>query len=256
MRDESHPAAPAGASELSVPVDGRMVRARALGEGRAILLVHGLGTSAESWAHNLEALSACGRAYAIDLPGFGASDAPEQVLPPAALAEVLMRWCLAMGIQRATLIGHSLGGEVCLWFAARYPTMTDRLVVAGCTGAAPRLGVTRRLGRLLVDGLREPPGFMPVLLKAYWRAGPRRMLGTARRSDDERLQAILPAIQAPTLVVWGRRDPVVDRHEAARMVRLLPHGRLHVIEQAAHGVIFDAPERFNAAVRDFLCGDL
>jgi pimeloyl-ACP methyl ester carboxylesterase len=236
---------------LTVPVDGVLVRATVTGSGPPLVLVHGLGTSGRCWKHNLAALGGCATLYVVDLPGFGESDKPEAILAPEQLAGVLMRWCLAMGLHKASLIGHSLGGEVCLWFAATYPTMAERVIVAGSTGW-PRASLAHRLKGLVVDGFREPLAFLPTLVRAYAKAGPIRMVRTMQASEPERLVRELSRIAAPTLVVWGARDPVITLDEARSMANAIPRGRLAIIEQGAHGIIFDAPARFNKLVCRFL----
>lgn len=242
-----------GPACLAIEVEGLTIRATAHGTGHPLVLVHGLGTSAASWSRNVEALARCAAVYAVDLPGFGVSEKPAATLPPERLADLLAAWCRAAGIARADFAGHSLGGEVCLWLAHRHPDLVRRLVLAASTGAAPRAGLARRVGRLLLDGVREPPGFLPVLLKAYWQARPWRIFETARRSRSPDLLRVLPKIAAPTLVVWGRRDPVVPLCEARRLASALPDARFSIVEDAAHGLIFDAPDRFNELVCAFLC---
>ncbi len=237
---------------MAIEVEGLVLRATVMGTGDPLVLVHGLGTSAASWSRNVDALAGCARVYAVDLPGFGESDKPAATLPPDRLADLLAAWCQAAGIRRADFAGHSLGGEVVLWLAHRHPALVRRMVLAGSTGAAPRASLVRRVGRLLLDGLREPPSFMPVLLRAYWQARPWRMLQTALRSRSPDLLRILPQIEAPALVVWGRRDPVVPLREARRLATALPDAHLAIVEEGAHGVIFDAPDRFNELVCEYL----
>ena len=248
---DADPGVPTG-TPLAHEVRGLTVRATAYGEGPPLVLVHGLGTSAASWSRNVGALARCARVYAVDLPGFGESEKPADALPPPALADLLAAWCDAAGIRDAVFAGHSLGGEVVLWLAYRRPDLARGLVLAGSTGAARRPGLTRRLGRLLLDGLREPPGFMPTLLRAYWQARPWRILATANRSCPPALLRALPAIHAPALVVWGRKDPVVPLLEARRLAAALPDARFAIVEEGAHGVIFDAPDRFNELACAFL----
>lgn len=241
-----------GPEHLAIAIDGITIRATVQGAGEGLVLVHGLGTSAASWARNVDALAACARVYAVDLPGFGESGKPAASLPPERLADLLAAWCVAADIRRADFAGHSFGGEVCLWLAHRHPGLARRLVLVASTGAAPRAGLVRRLARLAVDVLREPPGFLPVLARAYLQARPWRILATARRSRTPDLARILPTIDVPTLVVWGRRDPVVQHREARRLARALPDARFTVVEEGAHGLIFDAPDRFNELVCAFL----
>lgn len=222
------------------------------GEGPAIVLVHGLGTSASTWRRNLDQLAGCGRVLAVDLPGFGESDDARGIHCAAEMATVLYAWCRAMGIRRAHFIGHSLGGEACLWLAARHPELVDKLVLAGSTGAPVRSSHVAKLARLMRDGLREPLWFMPVLLRAYAQAGPWRIGRTALRSDPKRLAPHLGAICAETLVLWGANDPVIPLAEARTLVGALPRARLTVVVDGAHGLIFDAPCTFNRAVCEFL----
>jgi pimeloyl-ACP methyl ester carboxylesterase len=129
--------------------------------------------------------------------------------------------------------------------------MVEKVVVAASTGWR-RVPAWRRLAGLLVDGPREPLGFLPTLFRAYIAAGPLRMLRTMQASRPEALVPRLGGITAPTLVVWGARDPVITLDEARRMAQAIPRGRLAIIEEGAHGVIFDAPARFNRLVCRFL----
>lgn len=239
-------------AERHVTVDGCRMRTLVAGEGPPLVLVHGLGTSALSWERNMEALTRCGCVYAVDLPGFGASDAPPRVLSAEELADTLELWCATMDLPRATFLGHSLGGEVCMWLAAKYPHRVDRLILASPTGARSRFGLTRRFGRLVADGIKEPFSFLPTLFKAYYQAGPRRIYRTAMASDPERLASHLGEIRAPTLVLWGRHDPVVPLYEARQLARAIPGARLSILTDGAHGLIFDAHEDFNEAVCRFI----
>lgn len=241
-----------GPHVLTVSVAGWRVKALSCGRGRPIVLVHGLGTSSASWRCNLEALARCGRVYAVDLPGFGDSDTPDRVLSTAELAEVLRRWCDGMGIRKARFIGHSYGGELCLYLAAHHPELVERLVLAGATGSAPGRGLLWRVAALARDAVREPLRFMPVLLKAYMKAGPVRMFKTAKGCDMGELTALMRRVTAPALVVRGAQDPLVTQRDARRMAGLLPNSELTVIRNGAHGIIFDAPEVFNRVVCDFL----
>lgn len=233
-------------------VDGLMIRATVQGEGPPLVLVHGLGLSAESWALNLEALSSCARVYAVDMPGCGESDMPAEALAPHRLAELLCGWCDAAGITRAAFAGHSLGGEVCLWLAYKRPDLVDRLVLAASTGACPRGDLLGRFGQLLADAVHEPLSFTPRLLKSYLRARPWRIVQTARGTRSPELLGLLGGIQAPALVICGRLDAVVPLAESRRLARALPNGRLAIVEEGAHGLIFDAPEPFNGLVSEFL----
>ena len=86
---------------MNVDVNGLRMHALVAGEGRPLVLVHGLGTSAMCWEHNVEELSRCGRVYAVDLPGFGESEAPTTTLSAEELAERVIAWCDIVGVTGA-----------------------------------------------------------------------------------------------------------------------------------------------------------
>lgn len=220
-------------------------------DGAPIVLVHGLGTSAATWRHNMGRLATCGRVLAVDLPGFGRSDTPRSALCADQLALVLAAWCRRMALDRARFVGHSLGGEVCLWLASRHPELVEALVLAGSTGATNCPPLAVQFGRLVWDAVLEPRAFMPVLMKAYWQSGPRRIYRTARASDPRKLAEHLAAVTAPTCVLWGANDPVIPLAEARQLTAALPNAHLVVVADGAHGLIFDAPDTFNRAVCAF-----
>lgn len=238
---------------LTHQVEGLLIRSLVAGEGdTTTVLVHGLGCSAESWALNIEAFASCSRVYALDLPGFGESESPEQVLPTEQLADMLATWCHEAGITRAAFVGHSLGGEVCLWLALKYPDLVTRMVLAASTGADSTVTLLERLPQLMADGLLEPVARIPSLLRDYFRATPERIIATAASSLSSELPQKLHDIRVPVLVVWGRKDRVVPLPEGGMLTAAMPAARLVVIEDAAHGVIFGSPERFNEVVCSFL----
>lgn len=236
---------------LETPVGPWIIRSRAQGAGRPIVLVHGLGTSSASWDDNIEALTACGRVYAVDLPGFGDSSCPERPLGTRELAGALLAWCEAVGLERADFVGHSLGGEICMWAALQAPERIRRLVLAASTGASPERPLDGRIGALLADGAKEPPRALPRLVKAYWQAGLLRIHHLARHSGSRGLLHALPCLWAPTLLVWGTQDEVTPLADARRLLMRLPHARLALLD-APHGLIFADPEGFNRVVCAFL----
>ena len=118
--------------------------------------------------------------------------------------------------------------------------------------------VFQQVGRVLLDIPREPWSLAPVVLLAYLRAGPLRLLATLRHALADRIEEKLPDIVAPVLVVTGARDPVVTvawACEAARLVGIScggAGGTVHVAPLAAHALPFDDPVTFGALIEGFL----
>lgn len=243
--------AAAWAAARRVRVGGRAVRFREAGAGQPLVLVHGLGVSADYWSRNGSPLATAGfRVLAPDLPGFGRTAGPG-VLPVAAQAEALRRWAGALGLGPATWVGHSLAAQAVLQLAADHPAAASALVLAAPTGAPRCSPLLHQLCGLLRDVAREPPELIPPVAQAYLRAGIPRVWRTWRAGTRHDPLPLLPRICCPALVVVGDGDPIVSRSYAELLGACLPDGRLQWIPGAAHAVHFGRPADFNRAVACF-----
>ena len=102
-----------------------------------------------------------------------------------------------------------------------------------------------------MDLSREPPSFLPVLMRDFLAAGVTRTLRALQYALDDPIEEYLPHIDVPTLVVRGSRDPLVSQEWAEKVNHLLPNSQLAVIEGAAHAVNFNAPEQLVSLIRSF-----
>lgn len=239
-----------------VPVGGREVRYREAGKGRTTLvLVHGLGASADYWFRNGPPLAAAGfRVLAPDLPGFGYTEGPEDGLTVQEQVDALRAWSVALSLGPAVYVGHSLSCQTVLRLAAESPQMVKGLILAAPTGAdGPHRRWRQALG-LFLDAWREPWPLIPIVTAAYLRAGPYRYWKTWRAGAEDSPFEILPQVTTPTLVIVGTRDPVVREHEARSLAEKLPSGDLVMIPGAAHAVIFDRSGEFNRVATAFARG--
>jgi 2-hydroxy-6-oxonona-2,4-dienedioate hydrolase len=217
-----------------------------------VVLVHGMVVSGRYMAPLLEELASSYQVFVPDLPGFGRSEKPSWVLDVAGLAEALEGFLEAAGIERAALVGNSMGCQVIADLAARRPEHVERVVLQGPTVDPWARTVPRQVWRFFVNGLREPPALAPITVRDYLSAGPGRALATFRHTMEDRIEEKLPGVRVPALVVWGDRDAIVSRRWAEEAARLLPEGRLAVISGAAHTANYSAPTEFARVVRDFL----
>lgn len=238
------------------PLDGQRVFAR-VSSGHSLeprtpfVLVHGLGVSSRYMVPTARRLAGYAPVYAPDLPGFGKSSHPSHALSVAELADVLVRWMRAVGIDRAALLGNSMGCQIIAHVAVAHPEMVERVIFVGPT-MDDDAGALTLVGRLLLDVLRELRRSLPLFVVDYLRAGLLRTVTTYRhalRDDTLRLYA---RMRQPTLVVRGERDPIAPQAWARRLTDLLPHGRLAVVPGAAHAVNYFAPEELTRLIRDFL----
>ncbi|MGH7231381.1 MAG: alpha/beta fold hydrolase [Nitrospiraceae bacterium] len=217
-----------------------------------VVLVHGLVISSRYMVPTAEQFAPLCRVYAVDLPGYGKSYKPSDVLTLPELADAIARWMDAMTISTAHLVANSFGCQILAEFALRHPHRIDRLVFQGPTVDPRARTVWRQLGRLLLNSAREAPGLGWITMKDYLAAGLRRVRGTIVMALADRIEDKLPKVTAPTLVVRGEKDPLVPQRWAEEVTRLLPYGELRILPGKAHTINYTAPREFVEVMRPFL----
>jgi pimeloyl-ACP methyl ester carboxylesterase len=222
------------------------------GEGPPVVLIHGLGGSGSWWARNVPGLSRHFQVYLIDVIGFGDSGGQRFVLAQASAH--LVAWMDALGMERATFVGHSMGGYIAADLAAEYPERVERLILVNSAALPFEWGYTRHLLNS-IRGLRYfSPTFLPIAVRDSFRAGPLTLLGGIRQILAADLTEKLARIEAPTLVLWGAGDPMIPIEIGERLSRTMRHGTFARVDGAAHNPMWEQPEAFNQAVVEFLSG--
>lgn len=217
-----------------------------------VLLVHGLVISSRYMVPIAERLAARCRVYAIDLPGYGESEKPRHAPNLAAAADAVADFMDALGIPAAHLLGNSYGCQVAAEFAVRHPRRLRRLILQGPTINPHERSFWTQLALWLMD-LRFEPLWLNVLMSRDWlAAGIGRGMDTIRNALADRIEAKLPAIQAPTLIVRGGNDPKIPDYWAREAAALLPAGELRVIPGYGHCLIYTAPLELMRVIGPFL----
>ncbi|MFN8519758.1 MAG: alpha/beta fold hydrolase [Chloroflexota bacterium] len=221
------------------------------GEGPPLLLLHGLAASARWWELVLPALSAGHRVLAVDLPAFGASGHGVRFhldRVPGQLIELMDE----LGLGRASIIGHSMGGLIAARMAVDHPGRVDRLVLvdAGFLRLDPSW-LHKVTGPIRAVRFTRPP-LARLLMDDLLRVGVVRLADATLQLLRTDWADILPRIVVPTLVVWGGGDticpPVIGQAIAARV----PDARRVVIPDSGHNPMWERPDEFAAAVLPFL----
>jgi pimeloyl-ACP methyl ester carboxylesterase len=251
-----------------------------------LLLVHGIADSSETWRQVLPALAQRFTVIAPDMLGHGQSDKPRHDYSVGAYANVLRDLMSALEIERATLVGHSLGGGVAMQFAYQQPLRIERLVLVSSGGlgrevswilralAAPGIEylmpvifppAMRHAGNVVSSGLRRL-GLRPGVLANEWRAYA-ALTEPANRSPFQRtLRSVIDvggqAISAhdrlyltsnlPTLIVWGGRDRIIPVDHATAAHEAWAGSRLEIFERSGHFPHSEDPARFVETVTDFV----
>lgn len=216
------------------------------------MLVHGLGVSSRYMIPTARLLAPTYPVYAPDLPGSGRSGKPRRVLDLAGLADALAAWMRATGLRDAVLVGNSLGCQTIAALGQRHPDLVARAVFIGPTMDSRARTTRQQFWRLLMDSWREIPSQPPLTLFDYWVTGPYRTWRTLQYGLHTPLEAQLPQLHFPVLVVRGERDPIVSQAWVEEIVRQLPCGRLVVVPGVAHTVNYSAPERLVRLLEPFV----
>jgi pimeloyl-ACP methyl ester carboxylesterase len=231
------------------------VRYQVAGEGEPVVFVHGLSGSTLWWARNVPALAERYRVYLVDLPSFGTMRRSRHRFVLAEAASWLSGWMEAAGLERAHLVGHSMGGYVSIRLAASEPESVSRLVLVAPAGVPAGRSMLGHLVPLLLSARYATPSFMPVLVRDALRMGPTTLWRAARDLLAEDVREDLRKIQSPTLLVWGEKDPLIPPAVGDLLRREIPDSRLLLLRGAAHVPMFDRPAEFDAALLAFLAGE-
>ena len=271
----------------TVRVHGHEVAYRTGGEGPVVLLVHGMAGSSDMWRPTIPLLAPHVTYVAPDLPGHGRSDKPKGDYSLGAQASFLRDLMAALGHERATVVGQSLGGGIALQFAYQYPERCERLALVGAGGLGQEVNPILRaltlpgidlvlplafqpLYRNVVDGvvgLMRKVGLQPTpVAMETWRSYCSLIEPETRRAFLATLTSVVDvsgqkisahdrlylASSLATLIVWGDADPIIPVHHAHETHEAIPGSRLELFEGAGHYPHCEDPVRFAEVLVDFI----
>lgn len=216
-----------------------------------VVLVHGVGVSSRYMVPLAECLARSARVHAVDLPGFGQSEAPNRILDLPELADALADWLRVNGLNSAVVVANSFGCQVVVDLAARYHGLVDRLVLVGPTVDSAARSLPRQLWRFLRNTPKEPLSLGPVVVRDYLDCGIRRPAQTFLLALEDPVETKLPHIRLPVLVLRGDDDPIVPQRWADAMGSLLLDARVMALPNAAHTVNYNSPEALAELVLAF-----
>ncbi len=273
--------------EHELNLHGHRVRYLQGGSGPVLALIHGITSSAATWEPALASLCRDHTVIAPDLLGHGASAKPRGDYSLGAYASGVRDLLAALGHDRVTIVGHSLGGGVAMQFAYQFPERTERLVLVSSGGLGREVHLMLRAASLpgseLVLPFLVPRGLENVVAAGRWagsRVGMRVradygeiLRGFLSLGEAEARAAFLHTLRAviepggqrvnagdrlylsanvPSLLVWGERDPIIPAAHGEAAHAAMPGSRLEIFEASGHFPHMDEPERFVGVLRSFL----
>lgn len=246
------------------------------GEGAPLVLLHGGMDDSRSWRWQQEGLADAFTVIAWDAPGCGESDDPPESWRMADYADCLASWLRTIGVDRPHVLGLSWGSSLALELYRRHPNVPTSLILAsayaGWAGSLPPSEVANRLESVLAAAdlprdelLQGWPGLLTTAastevaeeLSSIWAdnggmAHPAGYRAMARSMAEADLREVLPSIRVPTLVLHGELDERAPGPVAADLHASIPTSTLVVISGVGHMCNAEAPDEFNAQVRQFI----
>ena len=254
------------------------------GKGPVVIMVHGSGAGATGWANfhrNVDAFVDAGyRVILMDCPGFGQSDPLVTAEPRFVInARAIKALMDALDIDKAHLVGNSMGGGSALGFAVQYPERLNKMILMGSGGVGrtslftplPMEGIKLLFGvyrdpslenlkKMLNVFVYDPSALTEELIGLRHKsilANPQHLENFLKSIDLSKFQMgdfteNLPTIKHPTLITWGRDDRFVPIDWSLKLLNGLPDARLHVFSQCGHWAQWEHAEAFNRLVIDFL----
>jgi pimeloyl-ACP methyl ester carboxylesterase len=270
----------------TITLHGRPVTYARAGAGPVLLLIHGLGGRFENWEAVIGPLSRQHTVIAPDLPGHGCSAPGAGDYSIGALAAGLRDLLLAFGHERATLVGHSLGGGVAMQFAYQFPEMAERLALVSSGGLGAEVSVVLRAAALpgadtFIRATAGPGNTVgSALARGLSAVGLRPNTdvaevarGYASLADPERRAAFLATLRSvigtggqrvhagdrlylaeglPVLIIWGARDRIIPVHHGESAHAAIPGSRLEIFDGVGHLPQLEAPARFIGVLEEFI----
>jgi len=270
-------------SQRSLNINGSRLNFVDIGSGEPLLLIHGLSASWQVWLETIPHFMENYRVIAPDLPGFGTSDMPSELITIDLYADTLADLLKELEIDQAYVVGNSMGGLTSARFAVLHPELVKKLVLVDPAGVSthnaehtplvfggkllyslshtfvknPGFIVNRSRARQTALGIMTKyPDLLPrelcfEMIKHMNREGFKDALKSIFSTD---LRESLSQIEAETLVMWGDSDGMITPRDAYVFTELIPNSRLYVLEDTGHVPQVERPGRFNYELEQFLAG--
>lgn len=258
--------------EKNVTVFGAKIRYLEAGDAAkpTVILLHGLGAQAESWAANIAPLSANYRVIAPDQIGFGKSDKPFLKYRVGTYADFLDKFMAELKIEKAHLVGNSLGGWVAALTAIKYPNRVEKLILVDAAGITPPVIEFERIYQLnnsTRDEIRanlklifaNPAFHNETLVDQFMTQRVatndgntiNSLIESIKRKEDF-LDARLGEIKKTTLIIWGKQDGLLPLADGEKFNKGIAGSELTIFENCGHVPQFEKAVDFNKAVLTFL----
>lgn len=251
---------------MEIHVDGLKVNYTDEGQGSPALLLHGWGGSIQTMLPVLNVLKDKMRVVALDLPGFGRSDSPKESWNSYDYAEFVLKFIEKLDMTKIVLFGHSHGGRIAIILSGMHEELVSKLILIDSAGIIPKRSIkyyfkvySFKLLKTMYTTFMKEDTKEKKLEKFYkkfgsedYKASEGVMRQTMVKVINDNLVGLLPAIKAPTLLIWGENDEDTPLYMGRMMESKIKDSGLIVLKGAGHYSYVDCFEQFKAVITVFL----
>ena len=249
-------------------INGLKINYEMKGEGETVVLLHGWGANITLFADLISLVSQKYRVIAVDMPGFGKSEEPDENWQVSDYSQFVIDFLSSLSVKKATFLGHSFGGRVIIKLATCFslPFEIDKIILVDSAGILPKKTPKQirkqKRYKFMKKVLLSPPikTLFPNALKKlqdksgsadYKAASPvmRKILVSVVNED---LEPLLPKIKHSTLLIWGENDTATPLSDGKRMEELIKDSGLVTIKGAGHYSFLEGKFIFNRVICSFL----
>jgi 2-hydroxy-6-oxonona-2,4-dienedioate hydrolase len=261
-----------------IEIYGQKIHYLEAGSGPNVILLHGLGGDSSTWAQTIPALVSKYHVYAPDQLGFGKSDKPVLNYRVATLVEFIAGFFKKTGIEKATLVGNSLGGWVAAAFAIAHPEKVEKLVLVSAAGYTPKRWGGKEYTNELYSTLNPSTAadlkrlFSMIFFNKSFLTDQfieQSFTNKLKRSDASTINSFIDSflrkedyldervkvINAPTLLIWGREDELTPIAMGKAFAQDIPRSQMVIFEKCGHVPQLEKANDFRLALLKFLGGD-
>ena len=271
-------------SPQTIQIKGHQIFYVAKGEGEPLLLIHGYGAGIWVWEKQFDILSRFYRVYGVDLIGHGFSERPQVEYKPETYLQFFRDFMDGIGVEKATLIGNSMGGGIAWAMAALFPERVKRLILINSVPPDVLKQVKNETFKRLV-AVKNIPGLPYLVIASRNRdsikgvlqecvANPKlitaevlsrqyqlsKIKGTTwvlystlkNAQDTSKMKDYLSSIHQPTLLIWGEGDLIFPLSVGENLHQAIQGSKLEIIEKSGHIPMWETPEEVNQTILDFL----
>jgi pimeloyl-ACP methyl ester carboxylesterase len=246
---------------MNVVVDGLMTNFLKAGKGKTIIMLHGWGDDSRTFLPLIEKLKQSYEIYALDLPGFGGTQAPPEAWGLNDYADFLEAWLAKLGLQPFVLIGHSNGGAVAVVTAGKRK-VSDKLILLASSGVRNKRPLRKKIIKAGAKAGKIPLLVLPakkrqsVKAKLYEAAGSEAMLiphmqETFRKIVATDIRPMANQVSVPTLLVYGSSDKQTPTSDGHMLTRSIKGSRMEIIK-AGHFLHQEEPDKVARLIKEFL----